>query len=173
MQLDAGQRIARLRVDGGAAANDLLIQLQADLTGCEIDRPRELESTGRFLLTTPSNSYSPKMPTRSSTTVVSPSRCTSRRARTTTPRSLGTTRCNSQPIAFARCRTRTVRPFIPVVEPAMKRLSSINFWPGASGPTTCRTVRTCATSQVVLRSLRRLASARESSLSRTSLIMPS
>jgi glycerol kinase len=47
MQLDAGRPISRLRVDGGAAANDLLMQLQADLAGCEIDRPTELESTGR------------------------------------------------------------------------------------------------------------------------------
>jgi glycerol kinase len=47
MQLDAGRPISRLRVDGGAAANDLLMQMQADLAGCEIDRPTELESTGR------------------------------------------------------------------------------------------------------------------------------
>jgi glycerol kinase len=47
MQLDAGRSISRLRVDGGAAANDLLMQMQADLAGCEIDRPTELESTGR------------------------------------------------------------------------------------------------------------------------------
>jgi glycerol kinase len=47
MQLDAGRAISRLRVDGGAAANDLLMQMQADLAGCEIDRPTELESTGR------------------------------------------------------------------------------------------------------------------------------
>jgi glycerol kinase len=47
MQLDAGRRISRLRVDGGAAANNLLMQLQADLAGCEIDRPTDLESTGR------------------------------------------------------------------------------------------------------------------------------
>jgi glycerol kinase len=47
MQQDAGRPISRLRVDGGAAANDLLMQLQADLAACEIDRPAELESTGR------------------------------------------------------------------------------------------------------------------------------
>jgi glycerol kinase len=34
-------------VDGGAAANDLLMQLQADLAGLEVLRPRELESTAR------------------------------------------------------------------------------------------------------------------------------
>jgi len=47
MELDAGRGISRLRVDGGAAANDLLMQTQANLAGCEIDRPVELESTGR------------------------------------------------------------------------------------------------------------------------------
>ena len=47
MELDAARPISRLRVDGGAAANDLLMQIQADFAGCEIDRPTELESTGR------------------------------------------------------------------------------------------------------------------------------
>jgi glycerol kinase len=47
MQRDARRPVARLRVDGGAAANDLLMQLQADLARCPVDRPRELESTGR------------------------------------------------------------------------------------------------------------------------------
>jgi glycerol kinase len=39
--------IARMRVDGGAAANDLLMQLQADLARVTIERPHELESTAR------------------------------------------------------------------------------------------------------------------------------
>jgi glycerol kinase len=47
MQLDAGRPISRLRVDGGAAANDLLMQTQANLSRCAIERPTELESTGR------------------------------------------------------------------------------------------------------------------------------
>jgi glycerol kinase len=44
---DARRAIERLRVDGGAAENDLLMQFQADVAGVGVDRPRELESTGR------------------------------------------------------------------------------------------------------------------------------
>jgi glycerol kinase len=40
-----GQALARLRVDGGAAANDLLMQTQADLLRVELDRPAMLETT--------------------------------------------------------------------------------------------------------------------------------
>jgi len=47
MAKDAGRPIARLRVDGGAAANDLLMQFQADVANVAVDRPAELESTGR------------------------------------------------------------------------------------------------------------------------------
>jgi glycerol kinase len=47
MTTDAGRPIGRLRVDGGAAANDLLMQFQADVADVVIDRPMELESTGR------------------------------------------------------------------------------------------------------------------------------
>jgi glycerol kinase len=36
-----------MRVDGGAAANDLLMQCQADVAGVTIERPAELESTAR------------------------------------------------------------------------------------------------------------------------------
>ena len=46
---DAGRRRAcrstHLRVDGGAAANDLLMQIQADLLGVQIVRPEMVEST--------------------------------------------------------------------------------------------------------------------------------
>lgn len=42
---DSAVSIAELRVDGGAAANDLLMQLQADLLGVPIVRPTQLEST--------------------------------------------------------------------------------------------------------------------------------
>jgi glycerol kinase len=42
---DAGRPMRALRVDGGAAANDLLMQLQADLLGVEIVRPEMVEST--------------------------------------------------------------------------------------------------------------------------------
>ena len=45
MQADAGTRLAELRVDGGAARNDLLMQFQADLIGAPVVRPRITETT--------------------------------------------------------------------------------------------------------------------------------
>ena len=45
MQKDAGQPLAELRVDGGAAANDLLMQFQADILGVPVVRPKVLETT--------------------------------------------------------------------------------------------------------------------------------
>jgi glycerol kinase len=45
MQKDSGETLAELRVDGGAAANDLLMQFQADLLGAPVVRPRVLETT--------------------------------------------------------------------------------------------------------------------------------
>ena len=45
MQKDSGEQLAELRVDGGAAANDLLMQFQADLLGAPVVRPRILETT--------------------------------------------------------------------------------------------------------------------------------
>jgi glycerol kinase len=45
MVADAGRPIERLRVDGGAAASDLLMQMQADLAGIPVERPKALEST--------------------------------------------------------------------------------------------------------------------------------
>ena len=45
MQKDAGQRLTELRVDGGASANDLLMQFQADLLGVPVLRPKVLETT--------------------------------------------------------------------------------------------------------------------------------
>jgi glycerol kinase len=47
MTKDAKRPLARLRVDGGAAANDLLMQFQADLANVVAERPSDLESTGR------------------------------------------------------------------------------------------------------------------------------
>ncbi|AKT36814.1 glycerol kinase GlpK [Chondromyces crocatus] len=47
MAEDLEQPLARMRVDGGAAANDLLMQFQADTANITIDRPTELESTAR------------------------------------------------------------------------------------------------------------------------------
>ena len=45
MQADAGIAINHLRVDGGAAANDLLMQIEADLLDIQIFRPEMVEST--------------------------------------------------------------------------------------------------------------------------------
>jgi glycerol kinase len=45
MQQDCGQPLAELRVDGGAARNDLLMQLQADLLGVPVLRPVNTETT--------------------------------------------------------------------------------------------------------------------------------
>ncbi|MGH8725018.1 MAG: glycerol kinase GlpK [Burkholderiales bacterium] len=45
MQKDSGQKLSELRVDGGAAANDLLMQFQADLLGVPVVRPKVLETT--------------------------------------------------------------------------------------------------------------------------------
>jgi glycerol kinase len=47
MAQDAHRPLRRLRVDGGAAANDLLMQLQADLADVTLERPGDVESTGR------------------------------------------------------------------------------------------------------------------------------
>lgn len=44
MQKDTG-KLAEIRVDGGAAANDLLMQIQADLAGQDVVRPKVLETT--------------------------------------------------------------------------------------------------------------------------------
>lgn len=45
MQQDTGIRVAELRVDGGAAANSLLMQFQADLLQAPVVRPRVIETT--------------------------------------------------------------------------------------------------------------------------------
>jgi glycerol kinase len=45
MQRDASEKLFELRVDGGAAANDLLMQFQADLLGVPVLRPKVLETT--------------------------------------------------------------------------------------------------------------------------------
>ncbi|MYK20061.1 glycerol kinase, partial [Candidatus Poribacteria bacterium] len=38
--------INRLRVDGGATANNFLMQFQADILGIDVERPAQIESTG-------------------------------------------------------------------------------------------------------------------------------
>ncbi|MBX3614337.1 MAG: glycerol kinase GlpK [Burkholderiaceae bacterium] len=45
MGRDAGAPITELRVDGGACANDLLMQFQADLLGIPVVRPKVIETT--------------------------------------------------------------------------------------------------------------------------------
>jgi glycerol kinase len=45
MERDAGITLAELRVDGGATANNLLMQFQADLLGVPVVRPKVLETT--------------------------------------------------------------------------------------------------------------------------------
>ncbi len=45
MEKDAGMTLAELRVDGGAAANNLLMQFQADILGAPVVRPKVLETT--------------------------------------------------------------------------------------------------------------------------------
>lgn len=45
MEADAGVNIAELRVDGGATANNLLMQFQADLLNCKVIRPKVTEVT--------------------------------------------------------------------------------------------------------------------------------
>ena len=45
MAEDAGTPLAELRVDGGAARNDLLMQFQADVLGVDCVRPTNLETT--------------------------------------------------------------------------------------------------------------------------------
>nr|WP_294941862.1 glycerol kinase GlpK [uncultured Mucilaginibacter sp.] len=45
MEADAGLKVKELRVDGGATANDLLMQFQADLLNCRVIRPTIVETT--------------------------------------------------------------------------------------------------------------------------------
>ncbi|MEA5050695.1 MAG: glycerol kinase GlpK [Oscillospiraceae bacterium] len=45
MEQDVGRRLAELKVDGGASANNFLMQFQADVTGADIVRPQITETT--------------------------------------------------------------------------------------------------------------------------------
>jgi glycerol kinase len=47
MRADSGVAVSELRVDGGASRNDTLMQMQADLLGVPVVRPRIAESTAR------------------------------------------------------------------------------------------------------------------------------
>jgi glycerol kinase len=45
MERDAGVKITRLKVDGGASANDFLMSFQSDILNCEVARPKVIETT--------------------------------------------------------------------------------------------------------------------------------
>jgi glycerol kinase len=45
MEADSGRPISLLRVDGGASADDFLMQFQSDVLGCRIQRPACMETT--------------------------------------------------------------------------------------------------------------------------------
>jgi glycerol kinase len=45
MQEDAGLKLESLKVDGGACANNVLMQFQADILGTNVERPEVIEST--------------------------------------------------------------------------------------------------------------------------------
>jgi glycerol kinase len=45
MQKDAGLELSTLKVDGGATANDSLLQFQADILGAKVQRPVVAETT--------------------------------------------------------------------------------------------------------------------------------
>jgi len=45
MQKDLGVKLKKLRVDGGASANNLLMQLQSDYLQTQVDRPQQIETT--------------------------------------------------------------------------------------------------------------------------------
>ena len=45
MEADSGIKLAEMRVDGGAAKNDMLMQFQADLLGVPVVRPKITETT--------------------------------------------------------------------------------------------------------------------------------
>ncbi|MCE3010302.1 MAG: glycerol kinase GlpK [Proteobacteria bacterium] len=45
MQQDLGKKIPCLKVDGGASSNNLLMQLQANFTGIQVERPELIETT--------------------------------------------------------------------------------------------------------------------------------
>ncbi len=45
MEEDLGEKLIELRVDGGASANDFLMQFQADILGINLSRPESVETT--------------------------------------------------------------------------------------------------------------------------------
>ncbi len=45
METDSGMKLSKLNVDGGASANNLLMQMQADIIQTEVNRPKCVETT--------------------------------------------------------------------------------------------------------------------------------
>jgi len=45
MQQDFGRKITSVKADGGASANGLLMQFQADIANLTVRRPREVQTT--------------------------------------------------------------------------------------------------------------------------------
>ena len=45
MEADSGIKLAALKVDGGACANNMLMQFQADILRVPVDRPQVIETT--------------------------------------------------------------------------------------------------------------------------------
>ena len=45
MQQDLGEKLTELKVDGGASANNMLMQFQADILNCPIIRPEMTDTT--------------------------------------------------------------------------------------------------------------------------------
>ena len=45
MEQDSGIPITALKVDGGACANDFLMQFQSDILSCDVHRPKCIETT--------------------------------------------------------------------------------------------------------------------------------
>ncbi len=91
MQADARLKLAELRVDGGATANNLLMQFQADLLGVPVVRPKVLETTalGAAYLAGPRGRLTGATPTRSArtgrSTVASSPRCRATGSRRSRP----------------------------------------------------------------------------------------
>ncbi|NNK84907.1 MAG: glycerol kinase GlpK, partial [Desulfobacterales bacterium] len=47
MQKDSGIELKKMQVDGGASANNFLMQFQADILGADVERPEVIESTAQ------------------------------------------------------------------------------------------------------------------------------
>ena len=45
MMNDSGIKLKDLRVDGGASISDIMMQIQANMTGCNVNRPKNREAT--------------------------------------------------------------------------------------------------------------------------------